>query len=302
VLSCGWISLSSASEARAQVANSQTDARDYEVLAYLPSGSVVPLGYYRGVSSSDTQSVSESEGIFRAATILKFGNLAVVPFDALLPVVDATVYVPVPMMPGATATLHTSGVGDATYLPTVAYILKEDDTTHTYFGATVYVSAPTGTYSSARLVNIGDNRWRIQPQLAVGQRFLKSLTVDLVGSIATYTDNTDFGIGAGMPTVTLKQDITPAFEGHVGVDLSTTFFLTGSYYLSAVGQRSIVAPMLPQTTIDQEQTVQTLRFSFGVHIEKSSLLLLQYNQDIEASGGATISRFIGARFSHVLVL
>jgi hypothetical protein len=302
VLSCGLLLLWSAPEARAQVANFQTDARDYEVLSYLPSGSVVPLGYFRQVSSSDSQSFSESEGIFRASSILKFGSLAIVPFDAILPVVDAIVYAPVPMMPGGTVTLHSSGVGDLTYLPTIAYIFREDDTTHTYLGATVYVTAPTATYDAAHPVNIGDNRWRIQPQLAVGQRFLKALTVDLVGSVATYTDNTNFGIGAGMPTVTQKQDITPAFEGHLAADLSTTFFLATSYYLAAVGRRTIVGQALPETTIDQQQTIQTLRFSFGVHVEKSSLLLLQYNQDIEASGGATISRFIGARFSHVFVL
>jgi hypothetical protein len=291
-----------APEARAQVANSQSDARDYEVLSYLPSGSIVPLGYFRQVSSSDSQSFSESEGVFRASSVLKFGNLAVVPFDAILPVVDATVYAPVPMMPGATVTLHSSGIGDLTYLPTIAYIFREDDTTHTVVAATAYVTAPTGTYDAAHPVNIGDNRWRIQPQLAVGQRFLKALTVELVGSVATYTDNTNFGIGAGMPTVTQKQDITPAFEAHVGADLSTTFFLTTSYYLAAVGRRTIVGQALPETTIDQQQTTQTLRFSFGIHVEKTSLLLIQYNQDIEESGGATISRFIGARFSHVFVL
>jgi hypothetical protein len=301
-MSCGWILLSSAPEARAQVANFQTDARDYEVLSYLPSGTVVPLGYFRQVSSSDVQSFSESEGIFRASTILKFGNLAVVPFDAILPVVDATVYAPVPMMPGATVTLHASGIGDATYLPSVAYIFREDDTTHTYVAATAYVTAPTGTYDASHPVNIGDNRWRIQPQVAVGQRFLKALTVDLIGSLATYTDNTTFGIGAGMPAVTMKQDITPGFEGHLAADLSPTFFLGTSYYLAAVGRRTIVAPGLPETTIDQQQTIQTLRFTFGVHVEKSSLLLIQYNQDVAASGGATISRFIGARFSHVFVL
>ncbi|HEX4445719.1 MAG TPA: hypothetical protein VH044_03260, partial [Polyangiaceae bacterium] len=62
----------SESEASAQVANSQTDARDYEVLSFLPSNAIVPLTYFREVSSSDTQSYSQSEGIFRAAYILKF--------------------------------------------------------------------------------------------------------------------------------------------------------------------------------------------------------------------------------------
>ncbi|HEX4445428.1 MAG TPA: transporter, partial [Polyangiaceae bacterium] len=217
--------------------------------------------------------------------------------------VDATVYAPVPTMPGATVTLHTSGVGDATYLPTIAYFFNEDEETHThtYVAATVYATAPTGNYDSARPVNIGDDRWRFQPQIAAGQRFLKALTLDLIGSAAFYTDNTKFGTGPGMPVVTMKQDQTFGFEAHVAADLSPTFYLAASYYLAAVGQRSITAPGLPETVIDDEQTTQTLRFTFGVHVEKGTLLLLQYNQDIEASGGGTISRFVGARLSHVFV-
>jgi hypothetical protein len=289
-----------ASVARAQVANNQTDGRDYEALAYLPKDTLVALGYFREASTSDTQSYSQSQGIFRASYILKFGNLAVVPFDALVPVVDATVYAPVPMMPGLTATLHTSGVGDVTYLPTIGYIIPENDTTHTVVAATAYVTAPTGSYDSSRLVNIGDNRWRVQPQIAVSQRFLKALTLDLIGSLAFYTNNTEFPTGTA--TVTMKQDPTFGFEAHVFGDLSPTFSLGASYYLAAVGQRSIEAPGLPLTTIDPKQTTQTLRFTFGIRVEKNTGVYLQYNQDIEASDGASIGRFIGARITHAVFL
>ncbi len=48
----------------------------------------------------------------------------------------------------------------------------------------------------------------------------------------------------------------------------------------------------------EEQTIQTLRFTYGIHVEKASLVLLQFRQDIEASGDASIGRFFGAR-SHV---
>jgi hypothetical protein len=287
-------------DARAQTVNNQTDARDYEVLAYLPKDTLVGLAYFREASSSDSQSYSQSEGVFRAAYVLKFGNLAVVPFDAILPVVDATVYVPT--MTGATATLHTSGLGDATYLPTIAYVIPEDETTHTVVGVSAYVTAPTGNYSSSDLVNIGDNRWRFQPQIAASQRFAKAFTVDLVGNLALYTDNTKFGTGPGQPVVTMKQSVSPGFEAHVMADLSPTFLVGVSYYVEAAGQRNITATGLPLTPIDPEQTTQTLRFTFGIRAEPHTLLYLQYDQDIEASGGATIGRFIGARISHASFL
>jgi hypothetical protein len=290
---------SAGAAANAQVANNQTDGRDYEALAYLPKDTLVTLGYFREQSTSDNTSFSQSLGIFRASYILKYGNLAIVPFDALLPVVDATVYAPVPMSPGLTTTLHTSGVGDPTYLPTIGYIIPEDEAgTHTYVAATAYVTAPLGNYDSARLVNIGDNRWRIQPQIAVGQRFLKAITFDLIGNVAFYTDNSKFGTGAAV--VTMKQDPTLGMEAHLFGDLTPTFTLGASYYLAAVGQRSITAPGLPQTTIDPTQTTQTLRFTFGIHVEKNTGVFLQYDQDIEASNGAPIERFIGARITHAM--
>lgn len=221
------------------------------------------------------------------------------PFDALLPVVDATVYVPVPMQ--GTATLHTSGVGDLTYLPTIGYTIHENDETHTHtvLAGTVYVSGPTGSYDASNPVNIGDHRWRIQPQIGVSQRFLKAITFDLVGSLAFYTANSEFFTPEGY--VTMHQNQTFGLEAHLTADLSPDMYLGTSYYVAAVGQRNVESPpVLPLSEYEPEQTTQTLRFTFGIRAEKATLLLLQYNQDIEETGGATIGRFIGARLSHAI--
>jgi hypothetical protein len=289
--------LSFASVANAQTANSQSDGRDYEALAYLPKDTLAAIVYFREQSTSDTQSLSQSLGIFRASYVLKYGNLSIVPFDALVPVVDVALYAPVPMQPGLTTTLHTSGVGDISYFPTIGYTIPENETTHTVLAATVYVTAPTGSYSSSRLVNIGDNRWRIQPQIGVSQRFLKLLTVDLVGNLAFYTSNTAFPTPNGY--VTLTQNQTFGLEAHATADLTADTYLGVSYYMQAAGERDISAAMLPLTEYEPKQTVQTARFTLGVRVEKATLLLLQYNQDIDASGGAPITRFFGARLSHL---
>jgi hypothetical protein len=285
----------------AQTANSQSDARDYDALAYLPKDTLVALTYFREVSSSDKESLTQTQGIFRASYVLKFGNLAIVPFDALLPVVDVAVYAPYsPMMlPGLTTTLHTSGVADLTYLPTIGYVIPENETTHTVIAATAYVTGPSGSYDASRLVNIGDNRWRFQPQVGVSQRFLKVATFDLIGNLAFYTKNPAFPTTQGY--VTMTQNQTFGLEAHAAVDLSPDFYVSASYYLAATGERDVEAlPVLPLKQYAQEQTVQSVRFSFGIRAEKATLLLLQYNQDIEATNGATISRFIGARLSHAI--
>ncbi len=298
--------VSFASTAHAQTANSQSDARDYEALAYLPKDTLVGLGYARAVSTSDKQSLSQSQGILRASYVLKYGNLAIVPFDALLPIVDVTVYAPTGM-PGLTTTLHTSGVGDLTYLPSIGYVIPENDTTHTVVAGTLYVTGPTGTYDASNPVNIGDNRWRIQPQVGVSQRFLTLLTFELIGSVALYTKNSAFFTPKGF--VTMKQNQTFGLEAHAAADLTKTMFVGVSYYLAAIGERDVEAlPALPLSAYEEAETVQTVRFTMGIHMEKATTLLLQYNQDIEESGGCStaggacvpISRFFGARISHAV--
>jgi hypothetical protein len=205
-------------------------------------------------------------------------------------------------MAGPTATtIHTSGIGDLTYLPTIGYIIPEDETTHTVIAATANITAPTGSYSSTAPVNIGDNRWRIQPNIDVSQRFLKKLTVDLVGDLAFYTANTSFLLATptGAGDVKMTQNQTFGLEAHVTADLSADMYVGLSYYFNAIGERDLSAAALPAVIPLESQTVQTVRFTYGIRVEKGTLLLLQYNQDIEESGNATISRFFGARLSHV---
>lgn len=302
-VACALLSLSTL--AQAQTANTQADPRDYEALALVPNNTLAALVYGRHVSTADKQSNSQDLGIFRAVYILKFGRLAVVPVDLVLPIVDATIYVP-GAMAGSVETLHASGVADVTWQPTIGYSIPENETTHTYFAGTLYVTPPTGSYSAFRPVNFGDNRWRTQPQVALGQRFLKIVTAEIDGSVAFYTANPAFGTPT--QTFVLKQNPTIGFEAHVAVDITPTFFVGVSYYVQAAGQRTLSAGSV-SVLFEPEETTQTLRFTYGIHIEKNSTLLLQYNQDIAASGGtgkdplpATISRFVGARFSHAMFL
>ena len=128
------------------------------------------------------------------------------------------------------------------------------------------------------------------------------MTFDLVGSLAFYTTNKEFVTPMGYLPMTQNQ--TFGLEGHLTVDLTKDFYLGASYYLAAIGERDISAPdampPLPVTAADPEQTVQTVRFTFGIGIEKFTHLLLQYNQDIAETGNASIGRFIGARLSHAM--
>ena len=279
--------------------NPQTDGRDYEALAYLPKDTLVALTYFREVSTSDKSSLSQSQGIFVRRTSLKFGNLSIVPFDVLLPVVDVSVYVPalsMNMVPGLSGTLHTSGLADATYLPTIGYTITENETSHTVIAATGYITAPTGRYDATRIVNIGDNRWRIQPQIAVSQRFLKAMTVDLVGSAAFYTKNSDFSAVPGQ-TMSQGSDVRlrsarngRPFERHV----RRTFVLSAGHrgerrrHARDASRRRTLPDAPDDTLCDRRAPVEfadEARIASRKKKKKKTHLLLQYNQDIEEWGG-----------------
>jgi hypothetical protein len=294
--------LAFAPSAGAQTRNYQTDPRDYEALAvFLPNDSLAPLGYFRQASTADTLSASASEAFFAGAFVHRFGPIGVAWFT-LASVADAAIYAPT-TTPGQTTTLHASGIGDTLFGPSLTYAVAQDEFTHTYFALTGYALAPTGVYDVAKPFNIGENRWRFQPQIAAGQRFLKAMTAEIVADVGFHTANSDFGLGPGLPVGRLTESPTYGLEVHLTGDLSPDFYLAVSYYLETIGRRTVWIDDVPAPGAGTPARVfQTLRFTWGIRFEKSTLLLLQFEQDVAASDGGSISRFVGARLSHLIPL
>ncbi|MFP2903940.1 transporter [Pyxidicoccus sp. 3LFB2] len=294
-----FVSLVSATNARAQ----QADARDYEAGFFVPHRGIIANTYLRHVSASGERDFSQLQAAFRATYVLKFGDLVVVPFDVSLPVVDVTVFQANPLSPAAPKTaLRASGVGDITYIPTLGYGLVQnaETHTHTWFAFTPYVTLPTGKYDSNRFLNIGSNRWTVRPQLVVGQRFLKAFTLEAMANVAIHGDNDEFAVPVGTEVAKLALSQDPSFGGILtgAMDLSPTFFTSVGYYIDAAGKRTLATPAGDQE-ISPRQTVQALRLSMGIRLEKASTLMLQFQPDIDVSEGMTKSQFVGARFTHV---
>ena len=67
----------------------------------------------------------------------------------------------------------------------------KSEKSNTVVGAAVSVSMPTGKYNRDRLINLGNNRWVIRPQMGVTHSRGK-WTGELTGSAYIYTDNEHF--------------------------------------------------------------------------------------------------------------
>ena len=278
----------SASEAKAE-----TDPRDYSGIMALPSQTAIVLAYYRHITSNDSTSIEQNLALLRATYVLKWGNFLLDPLDFILPVADATVHVKTPS--GLNGTVYGAGLGDLIIVPTIVYEIPEGPNSSTFAGFSSYVTAPTGMYDDTKGLNIGANRWAFKQELMLGQKFAKRMTFEVLGNINALAANDDVRTPNG-EIHSLHTLPTLGFEAHYMADIAPYFGAGFSYYATANG-RSHLAFDNNATTGNQE-TIQSVRVTAAIRVEKQSLLYLQFNQDIAASGGGTISHWVGARISH----
>ncbi len=76
-------------------------------------------------------------------------------------------------------------------------------------GASLRVTAPLGQYDSAKLVNIGTNRWSFKPEVGVSKA-LGPWTLEGTAAVTLFTDNNDF-----FRRNHRSQDPLYSFEAHV---------------------------------------------------------------------------------------
>lgn len=92
-------------------------------------------------------------------------------------------------------------------------------------GAAVSVSLPYGHYLEDRLINLGNNRWIIRPQLGVTYT-RANWTYELTGSMFWYQDNDEFFEGAELkndPLYALQAHVIYTFKPGLWASLSTAY-------------------------------------------------------------------------------
>ncbi len=99
----------------------------------------------------------------------------------------------------------------------------------TIAGFTFKLTAPLGVYDPDRLLNIGTNRWALEPGLGVSQA-LGNWTLEASAAAAFYTDNDDFDNGKTRQQDTIystQLHVTYAFPHHIWAAVSATYFTGG---------------------------------------------------------------------------
>ena len=121
------------------------------------------------------------------------------------------------MLDGQSRERHVSGLNDPRFRFSVnfygapALSMQEfaDYRQDLIIGASIQVSAPVGQYDSSKLVNIGNNRWSVKPDIGIS-RALGPLTVELSAGVTFFTNNEDY-LGGN----TLEQDPVYSTQAHV---------------------------------------------------------------------------------------
>jgi hypothetical protein len=93
-------------------------------------------------------------------------------------------------------------------------------------GVSLQVAPPLGQYDPDKLINIGTNRWYINPEIGISQVF-GPMTLELTTGVTFYTSNDDFFGGN-------KKDLDPIYstQGHLIYNFSHTVWgaLNGTFY------------------------------------------------------------------------
>lgn len=133
---------------------------------------------------------------------------------------------------------------------------------NTVVGAAVSVLMPFGEYRKERLINLGNNRWVVRPQLGVTHTRGK-WTGELTGSVFLYGDNDEFWQGTQLETDPLwafQAHLIYTFKPGLWASVSTAYGIGGEAKVNKVAKNNLAGNWLSALSfgfpIDRRQGIK----------------------------------------------
>ena len=145
-------------------------------------------------------------------------------------------------------------------------------------GASVQLSAPLGQYDDSKLLNLGSNRWSFRPELGISKAW-GPWTVEVVPSVAFFTDNTDFFNGstfAQAPLYLVRGDIIYNFESGAWLSLDGIYFTGGRTTVNGVRN-------------DNEQTNTRAGLTLALPVDRYNSIKVNVSTGISTRTGSEFS-------------
>jgi hypothetical protein len=108
----------------------------------------------------------------------------------------------------------------------------------TVVGLSLSVSAPTGVYHPARLINVGTNRWAIKPEIGVGHP-VGNWYLEAAAGVWLFEDNDDFFGGRRReqdPLASVQAHVSYTFRPRLWFSLDATFYDGGETTVDGVAK------------------------------------------------------------------
>ncbi len=136
-------------------------------------------------------------------------------------------------------------------------------------GASLQVGVPTGRYDMSRLVNIGSNRWFIEPEIGASFPW-RNFSVEMAAGVNIYGDNNAY-IGG----VTLKQDPLYNLQAHFAYDFSPKQWISfsGNYFFGGITYKDGVQA-------SEMQKMSRFGVNYAVVLDRRNVLKLSVSKGV----------------------
>jgi hypothetical protein len=219
-------------------------------------------GYTEGDKETDSPLPGSMLSIDRHTTILRYvryfdWNGRFSGFAFLLPVVDQelTFSNPSPFVP-TTVIGDQSGIGDPTFVIAsnifgqpamnlkeyIAHYKSGKPIHESSMNWSIWITAPTGKYEPASLVNAGENRWTIKPEINF-THIADKVWFETNAAVSFFTDNTEY-----LVTGRLEKDPLLTLEAHLSVDVPIK--LTSTTTIPAWASLSLYGDIGGETSVN----------------------------------------------------
>ena len=261
-------------------------AGDYEVV---PAGVNLGMLYYQhattsnlyvnGSKVSDNFKVQSDIALFRYIRPVQLGANTTLDLQAILPSGRLR------GSGDAAALGSTSGFGDLILGAPVKFLL--DPVSRDAISIGTYVYLPTGSYDSAKPLNLGENRWKALVQLAYVAHFGPRWALDTVGDVQLHGRNTSFGPGGS----TRSQAARTELQTHLRYILSPQTALSAGLGHYRGGQTKIDG-------VVQNDALRTTyaRLTATHFLDQTNQLQVQWGQDLSVHNGTKEHARINLRY------
>ncbi|CAA2156357.1 hypothetical protein MBRA_01941 [Methylobacterium brachiatum] len=268
----------------------EVNAGDYE---QFPSGATIGLLYYqhghgdesytRGTKTTSNAKIDTNVGIIRLLHVYEIAPGVTVDPQFLLP--NGAI-----STGGVLGSLGSpGGVGDL--ILAAPFKFKLDTPFKDVFAITPYLIAPTGSYDENRALNFGANRWQGVIQAAYVKHFDPAWSLDLVGDVALYTDNTRYNVGS---VGRMSQDPQFELQAYLRYKINPSLEVAGG-----LGGRLGGNQVFQQTSLRNSQATQYGRLAIAYFPEPTFQIQAMIGQDFLVENGSKQSTFVQLRVAKI---